>query len=307
MKPAPTAVIGYGLIACGLGSWLASPRAEAQPAQGERDSQQRVDEERPPASAPEAEPHDPAAGPRADEPGRVGARRHRPGSRGFSGPRSRNARSHDKRPPGPRHDDRDRSPDFLTPQEREELMAFAKEHFPKMYELLRGSPRAHQHRLLRRVGWPMLRLLRLYRHDPELAEKLIAEHKIEMELAQLRRDYREFPSEAARENIKQKMRELLEQRFDLRQQRLELEIRALEKRLEEARQRLVRQEGDRQRLVETEVERIIDQLQDERMWSPSLSPLGAEPRNRPPPICLWIILNRVNVVSCEGPRSAVGR
>ncbi len=98
-----------------------------------------------------------------------------------------------------------------------------------------------------------------------------------MELAQLRRDYREFPSEAARENIKQKMRELLEQRFNLRQQRLELEIGALARRLEEARQRLARQESERQRLVDTEVERVIDQLQDQRTWAPSVPPLGAEP------------------------------
>lgn len=278
MKPAPTAVIGYGLLACGLWLWPASPRAEAQPVRDDRDSQQRVDEERPPAAETEAAvPDDPTADPRADdEPGRSSGRRHRRKSSDFAGPRSRDARPRDMRPAGPHHDDRDRSPDFLTPQEREELMAFAKEHFPKMYELLRGSPRAHQHRLLRRVGWSMLRLMRLHHHDPELAEKLIAEHKIEMELAQLRRDYREFPSEAARENIKQKMRELLEQRFDLRQQRLELEIRALEKRLEEARRRLVRQEDDRQRLVDTEVERIIDHLQDERIWSPSLPLLGAE-------------------------------
>jgi len=277
MKPAPTAVIGYGLVACGLWLWLASPRAEAQPVPGERDSQQLGDAERPPASEPGAEPNDPAAGPHADEPGRSGSRRHRRESRDFAGPRSRNARPREMRPPSPRRGDRDKFPDFLTQQEREELMAFAKAHFPKMYEMLHSSPRAHQHRLLKRVGWSMLRLMRLYGHDPELAEKLIAEHKIEMELAQLRRDYREFPSEAARENIKQKVRELLEQRFDLRQQRLELEIRALARRLEEARQRLVRQEGDRQRLVDTEVERVIDQLQDQRRWAPSVPPLGAEP------------------------------
>ena len=73
MKPAPTAVIGYGLLACGLWLWLASPRAEAQPVPGERDSQQLGDAERPPTSEPGAEPYDPAAGPHAEEPGRFGA------------------------------------------------------------------------------------------------------------------------------------------------------------------------------------------------------------------------------------------
>jgi len=277
MKPVPTAAMAYGLLACVLWLWPGLPRAEAQPVHGDRDSQERVDEERPPAGETEAGgPSDPTASPRADENGHPGGRRQRRESRDFAGARSCDGRPRDMRPPGPRLEHRDRAPDFLTPQEREELMAFTQEHFPRIYELLRDSPRAHQHRLLKRVGWPMLRLLRLHRHDPELAEKLIAEHKIEMELAQLKRDYLEFPSEAARENIKQKMRELLEQRFDLRQQRLELEIRALEKRLEEARQRLARQEGDRQRLVDTEVERIIDELQNERMWGSSIPPFGAE-------------------------------
>jgi len=289
MKPALTTVIGCGLCACGLWLWPAYPRAEAQQVQGDQDSRPRVDKESPPSTEAESEPHPPILHPRSDEPDRLGNRRYR---REFHDPadiRPRDDRAREMRPSGPRLDDWNQAPDVLTEKEREELMAFAKEHFPRMYELLRSAPREHQHRLLRRVGWPMLRLLRLNRHDPELAEKLIAEHKIEMELDQLRRDYQEFPSEAARESIKQKMRALLEQRFDLRQQRLELEIRALEKRLDEARQRLDRQEAERQRLVDTELDRVIDQLQEERLWGPSLPPLDVEtdrpdePLDRPEP------------------------
>lgn len=275
MKPILTTVIGYVLCTCGFWLWLACPRAEAQPVPGDRDVQQRVDEER----FPETKPGDPDASPRGGEPDRPGGRRHWREFRRPDDPNLHDARPRQMRPPGPRKDGPDSAPDFLTEKEREELMAFTKEHFPKMYELLRDSPRAHQRRMLRRVGWPMLRLLRLQQHDPQLAEKLIAEHKIEMELAQLKRDYRDFPSEAARENIKQKMRAILEQRFEIRQQRLELEIQALQKRLEEARERMARQEADRQKLIDAEVERLIDRLQDERMWGSSLPLFGEEPQH----------------------------
>lgn len=271
MKPTLKVVMGYGLLACILLLGPTLPSVSAQPAGRDRPPPPRMDEERPP----EAGLNDPMAGPREGEPRCPGGRRHWRGARGSEGPPPpREGHPRPMRPPGPRDDN---APDFLTEKEREALMAFAKEHFPQIYELLKGAPPEHQHRILRRVGWPLLRLMRLQRHDPELAEKLIAEHKIEMELAQLKRDYQEFPSESARESIKQKMRTLLEQRFDLRQKRLELEIRALEKRLEEARQRLDRQESNRQKLVDAEVERMIDQLQDERMWGPALPSLGAEP------------------------------
>jgi len=272
MKPVQIILLRFSFCTMALLLWPTCPRAEAQPVHGDRETLPRVEEERP-LDVPS---DDPMAGPRADQPGRPDGRGHRCGLRDGEGPRFRGPRSGEMRPPGPRWEGPDKMQDFLSEKERKELLAFTKEHFPKMYELLSGARGELRDRMFRRVGWPMLRLLRLHRHDPELAEKLIAEHKIEMELAQLKRDYQEFPSESARESIKQKMRALLEQRFALRQQRLELEIQALEKRLVDARKRLDRQEADRQRLVDMEVERVIDQLQDKRMWGSALPSLGEE-------------------------------
>lgn len=267
MKPVQTITMLFALCAVSLLFWPTCLHAEVQSGHDDQDVLQPAGDR----------PQDSGANPRADEFGRPDGRRHRRELHGEDRQRRRSLRSNDRGPRGPRRDDPDRMQDFLTEKERQELLAFTKEHFPKMYELLSRAKGEQQNRMLRRVGWPMLRLLRLHRHDPELAEKLIAEHKIEMELGELKRDYQEFPSESARASIKQKMRELLEQRFTLRQQRLELEIQALEKRLEEARKRLERQEADRQRLIDSDLERMVELLQDERMWGPGIPPLGQEP------------------------------
>ena len=74
----------------------------------------------------------------------------------------------------------------LTPQEKEDLLAFAREHFPEMYKRLerfRQKDPATYGGAMRRLAGPMLRMMRLSKSNPELADALIVEHKVEMELA----------------------------------------------------------------------------------------------------------------------------
>ncbi len=180
--------------------------------------------------------------------------------------------------------------DFLTAQEREDLMNFTKEQFPELYERfqrMQSGNRPEFGRMLRQAGWPLLRLHRLQKHDPELAEKLIAEHKIEMKLVELRRDYREFTSESARERMRTEIRGLMEKRFDLRQARLELEIRDLEKRLQNARERLTKQSTTKQQIVDSELEHFTDMAGEDRGWDEhsegSEKPRPAPSPESPPP------------------------
>ncbi|UCD28133.1 MAG: hypothetical protein JSV03_13710, partial [Planctomycetota bacterium] len=109
------------------------------------------------------------------------------GSRGKEGPMGR----------GPGHGrERDHGGfrDFMTSTEVDKLMDFLKQQIPDLYEQLRlareTDPRSFW-RMLRRIGEPIYHIYRIYQRDPELAKVMIAEHKVQMEIFALQRDYRE--------------------------------------------------------------------------------------------------------------------
>jgi len=165
----------------------------------------------------------------------------------------------------------------LTPQEREELDEFVHQHFPEMHGRLQRFKRSDPGRYglaLRRLAFPMLRMMRLSKTDPQLAEVMIAEHHIEIELADWRDRYMKQNSEQARADSQSRIRELVDRLFDLRQRRLEMEIRNMQKRLDEARKHLSQQAADRSRIVDAEVQRIIGRLEKE--------PPGEAESNSPP-------------------------
>ncbi|MBP7935660.1 MAG: hypothetical protein KA354_13520 [Phycisphaerae bacterium] len=239
-----------------------------------------------PATPPSAD--DRAAAKRSDdpEPDGIGKRETRGRREGWRerGDRSEQtaAGTGEERPRGPRYmggagdagDDRD----FLTAEEQERLQDFIKEHFPELSDRLRAG------RVPQRIAWPLLRLMRIQKNDPELGGKLIEEHRIEMKLMESRRGYRDAPSEAARESIRIKIRRLLEQRFDVRQARLELEIRDLQRRIEKAKERLAKQQANKAQLVENELEHLTDTFEEsagrkEDLTSGPGAPLGAGPRS----------------------------
>jgi len=218
------------------------------------------------------------------------------------GPTSRSGGPHrgpgrPERPPGPPRDGFGRPggrPDaefFLSAEEREEVLAFAREHFPEVYERLQeDEERAREmhgpgHRSawrMQRFLWPMIRLMRIAKYDPELADLLIAEQKVEMELAELQRDYLAFPADSVRGEIKKQMRALFAERFDLRRRRLEREIRSLQERLEEARQRLEQQDAAKGALIDAELSELIREL-EERPVRPGVEPPLFEQDDDNPP------------------------
>jgi hypothetical protein len=152
----------------------------------------------------------------------------------------------------------------LTPQEREELAEFVRQHFPEMHGRLqrfkRSDPGGYG-QALRRLSFPMLRMMRLSKTDPQLAEVMIAEHRVEIELADWQDRYAKQTSAQARADSQSKIRELVDKQFDLRQRRLEMEIRNMQKRLDEALARLSQQAADRSRIIDAEVQRIVGHLE----------------------------------------------
>jgi hypothetical protein len=195
------------------------------------------------------------------------------------------------RQPGPPEHGRGGPEDHsFTPKEREELVEFVRQHFPEMHGRLQRFQRADPGRYgqaLRRLEFPMLRMMHLSKTDPQLAEAMIAEHRVEIELADWQDRYPKQTSEQARADIRSRIRELVGRRFDLRQRRLEMEIRNMQKRLDEAQARLSQQAADRSRMVDAEVQRIVGRLEKERPGeADSKSPAGkashAFPQGAPP-------------------------
>jgi len=162
---------------------------------------------------------------------------------------------------GPRRGGFDAAP--LSPQEKDELIAFIKQHFPEMHRRLQRFQQADPVRhgqALRRMAEPVLRMMRVSKTNPELAEIMMAEHRVEMELFELQNAWGRPRSEAERESRQERLRMLVGKRFDLRQKRLEMEIQEMRKRLDQAMARLYQQSADRAEIVEAETRRMTERL-----------------------------------------------
>jgi len=228
-------VLVGGLMA--LVVWLAADR-------GEKAS---------PASAP-------AGAPGAPEARRWGTDGPRRGSgRPFEARRERRWGPGERRPGG----DVGHEESAPSPREVEEFMTFAREHFPEMHERLakvRATDPAAFRSALRRVGPPLERLVRMWREDPELARRMIAVQKAEMGILRLMEQYRRAGSDQQRAELREQMRRLLEERFDLRLDRLRGEIADLRRRLEEQSRRLSEQEARKRELLDEEFGDLLRRL-----------------------------------------------
>ncbi|NLX12974.1 MAG: hypothetical protein GXY44_04865 [Phycisphaerales bacterium] len=157
-------------------------------------------------------------------------------------------------------------PEPLTTEETEALMDFMKERFPDRYEQLNAIREANPtafRRMIFRHSRPLLHILRVNRHDPEMAEVMIAEHRVESELIEKRQAYREARGEAARQELIGQTRKLLDESFDLKQKRLEMEIERLRKRLDEQARRVQERKNNKGKIIEVEILRLKGILEGE--------------------------------------------
>ena len=249
----------YGLAAVGLGGLAGADRPQADPGSHSRGpAASRPADKASLAGKASTRP----AGERsaAGERGRWGWWHQPPEGGRWPGPGGFEGGPQDAgRPGGPHHGGPDEP--VLSPQEKEELLAFVRDHFPELYGRLQrfqsSDPGAYD-RAVRRLTFPMLHMMRVSKNDPQLAEKMIAEHRVELELADLQSRYAAQTTNADREQTRSQIRQLVEKRFDLRQQRLELEITNMQKRLDQARSHLTQQAASRPQLIDADVKRMID-------------------------------------------------
>ncbi len=258
-------LIGWGLFGAIL--LMVTGQAWAQPAEGPGSTDRQaaeidrlLDDEGPDETLSEEPPF---------PPGREGERRGEgpPDGRPGRGPGLRGGRGVEPATDGrPGFGRGEPWPEPLTSEETEELMAFMKEHFPDRHEQLNDiretNPQAFR-RMLFRYSRPLMHILRVNRQDPEMAKVMIAEHRVETELFEKRKAYREARTDMERQELLTQTRKLLEQSFDLKQQRLEMEIDRLRKRLDEQAKRVQERKNNKEKIVEVEILRLKGILEGE--------------------------------------------
>jgi hypothetical protein len=148
----------------------------------------------------------------------------------------------------------------LSPEQEARLMEFASKNFPQLHQRLiavRDSNPILFGQMIKRVRGPISEIMRVQERNPELAEKLIQAHRIEIEITDLRGQYLSAGTDQQREQIKSKMRELVTRRGELRLERLKDEVRDLEKRLDQAKNEVVRREKNKDQIVEQEMKKFL--------------------------------------------------
>lgn len=148
----------------------------------------------------------------------------------------------------------------LTPAEVDPLLAFTREHFPRMHQRLQrvreADPVAFR-QMLRRLRGPLARLQEVEQRDPRLAARMIEQQKLEMEIFELRRQHRAAYTAEERARIESDIRERIGQKFNARMERLKFEVAELRRRLDEQTKRLAGQEERREQLIEKEYRELM--------------------------------------------------
>lgn len=150
----------------------------------------------------------------------------------------------------------------FDPKQMEEFMEFAREEFPLLYERMKKAREKQPHGWGQKVAGPfgqqMMHMMQLRRENPELARKVIAQHRNEMKIGDLHRQYRDARTDEEKSAIAAEIRTLLEAGFELRLERLKLEIAQLEKRLNEARESLADQEQNKSSMIDTHLQKLLN-------------------------------------------------
>ena len=214
---------------------LVAPAPALGPTARPPDEPPKLDEDRPP-------PPGPLAGPRS--------RRRPRGQEGDFGPPGGRPR-----PPG-RFDRSDRGgPPRLTPEDIDAGMAVLRDKLPDLYKKLSRLREHHPEAFLhavRKLRPLMVEYFRLKERQPDLADTVLEEFRIEHQLRNLGRAYagaREEDDTEEMHKLETDIRRLVERQFEIRMERRQA-------RLEDFRQRIEHQ----QRKLEEEVQRHKDEM-----------------------------------------------
>jgi hypothetical protein len=101
---------------------------------------------------------------------------------------------------------------------------------------------------------------------PDVAEGLLRSHKLEHEAENLARDISHSRDKKERELLVARLREVLNQVFELRLREPELEIRMMEKEIGDIKRVIERRKENRDRIVGRRVQELIGETQEDLGW-----------------------------------------
>jgi len=190
------------------------------------------------------------------------ALRERVGSRGFTERRDA-GRGGGRRQPGDPSDSASGDRGVNLPAAQiDELLGFAHDHFPEVHrQLLRSrqaDPKAFR-MMLQKVAPPLTHLMRIARENPREAELLIRIQQLEMKIRAERERYHNSGSEQERAAIAANARDLIAGKIDARQAKLNAQIEAVRRQLDEMSRRYSEQARQRGRIIEDELARFTSQ------------------------------------------------
>jgi hypothetical protein len=149
----------------------------------------------------------------------------------------------------------------LSEDERQAVVHFMLEHFP---EASAGLQRMREEkptmfvRKMRRLYPEIARLMRSRDRDPENVFKLrVEEFKNETQIYRLARRIRSSGYADETNLLRESLREHVRRAFDIRQELLRTDIQRMEARLASLREKLEKDEQQRERIIEKDVERRI--------------------------------------------------
>jgi hypothetical protein len=153
----------------------------------------------------------------------------------------------------------ERRPD-LTPAQVDEVMAFVEQHFPIAYDVLgrleERNPRVFRRRI-QHMAPRIFEMKRAVQEDPPIGRLLVADFRLESEIIELRRQYREARDPATKQSLRGELEGLIGRQFDVQLQRQSLLLERLETRLDAQRKRVERQAERRDQIVN---ERLLEAL-----------------------------------------------
>jgi hypothetical protein len=149
--------------------------------------------------------------------------------------------------------------DRMSEEEKDELEAFLKKHFPERFEELsrldETAPRIFN-RAINQMLPQLLRLMHMEEDDPEEFPIRLEEVKLSFEVRGAMRRLRLASGPEERARLLPEVRGMLARKFDLRQRMHRAEIQKLEGRLAEAKAGLERREADKEKIIDRELEDV---------------------------------------------------
>ncbi|UCE58185.1 MAG: hypothetical protein JSU63_12155 [Phycisphaerales bacterium] len=152
----------------------------------------------------------------------------------------------------------------MEDKERQCMGGFLEEYFPEMYLELERIKDKHPERFMRRMGRlaPEIReVMEMMETHPERASLMIQSRRLHMDMRKLSRRYHATDDEQKRAQLRSEFREACAKALDFRQERRALEIRELEARISELKQRHEAAAKMRDKLIDREVEERLDQAE----------------------------------------------